>query len=58
MSTLYEAILAVFLTGLTFIVLMRLPDFLDVLVERLRPREHAAVAGQAAAEDDQDDEKN
>ncbi|WP_460959139.1 hypothetical protein [Parasphingorhabdus pacifica] len=48
----FEAILAVFLTGLTFIVLMHLPEFLEVLVERLRLHEDVTVAQQVAAEDD------
>ncbi len=53
MLTLFESILVIFLTGLTFIVLMHLPGFLEVLVERLRPREDGAVAQQGEVADDE-----
>lgn len=52
MWNLFEAMVAVFLVY----VLMYVPDFFDVVIERLRPREAAnANASDAAPNDDGED---
>lgn len=51
MWNLFEAMVAVFLVY----VLMYVPDFFDVVLERLRPRE-AVVPPGATSEDTEDDE--
>lgn len=52
MSTMFEAIFAVFLIGVTFIVLNHLPPFLDALIERVRP--HAVAVAQPEDDDEND----
>ncbi|WP_406690340.1 hypothetical protein REH65_31215 [Saccharopolyspora sp. ID03-671] len=54
----FEAIFAVFLIGVTFIVLNHLPPFLDALIERVRPHEVAVAQPEDDDENDHaDDEK-
>lgn len=54
MSTMFEAIFAVFLIGVTFIVLNHLPPFLDALIERVRP--HDVVTATEPGDTGQDQE--